>query len=298
MDRLSPLLARFSLHAGVFYTGTLCGIHDFERDLLQGHLHLVRRGVVEVTGAGLAAIEITEPTLMFLPRPELHRLVVKELAGADMVCGTVRFGRGGGNPITDSLPDVVMVSLSALNGIESMLDVMFAEAFSDHSGRQAILDRLCEVIIIQLLRYCIDQGRARGGTLAGLADPRLAKALLAMHEDPAREWTLALMAEAAGMSRARFAARFRDITGETPADYLTSWRIMTAQSLLRQGLLLKHVAYDVGYGSASALTRAFIRKLGLAPMEWLRGQKERDAADETAGALSETPGAPEFLSPA
>lgn len=72
------------------------------------------------------------------------------------------------------------------------------------------------------------------------------------------------------MSRARFAARFREVTGDTPADYLVSWRIMMAQNLLKKGLQLKHVAYDVGYGSASALTRAFIRKLGCSPTDWIK----------------------------
>lgn len=288
MDRLSSLLSRFSLQAGVFYTGNLCGVHDFDRDSLRGHLHLVRQVAIEVTGDRYPVLEVREPTLIFLPRPELHRLRVTGLPGADLVCGTIQFAHGGGNPVTDSLPDVVRVPLQALHGIEPILDVMFMEAFAGHGGRQAILDRLCEVIIIQLLRYCMAHGLTRGGTLAGLADPRLSRAITAMHDDPAKAWTLAAMAESAGMSRARFAARFHDVTGETPAEYLTAWRIMTAQALLRQGLPLKLVAYDVGYGSASALTRAFVRRLGQAPMTWLGADRQ----DETAGHGSETESAP------
>jgi len=149
---------------------------------------------------------------------------------------------------------------------------MFDEAFSGQCGRQAVLDRLCEVLMIRLLRYCIDKGLTQGGTLAGLADPRLAKALTAIQDNPALEWSLTSMAELAGMSRARFAVKFREVTGETPADYLASWRIMTAQRLLKRGQQLKTVAYDVGYGSASALARAFVRKLGHSPTEWLNGE--------------------------
>ncbi|MDP2440067.1 AraC family transcriptional regulator [Rhodoferax sp.] len=274
MDKLTTLLSHFSLHAGVFYTGNICGIHDFAQDNLRGHIHLIRRGPVQVIGVKHEVFDITEPTLLFLPRPDTHRLVADDRAGADVVCATVQFGGGGRNPITDSLPSVVMVKLTELAGVESLLGLMFEEAFANHNGRQAVLDRLCEVLMIRLLRYCIDQGLTQGGTLAGLADARLAKTITAIHDDPAQARDLSSMAALAGMSRARFAVRFREVTGVTPADYLASWRVMTAQGLLKKGRQLKHVADDVGYGSASALTRAFVRKLGCSPTEWLRGEEE------------------------
>jgi len=273
MDRLTTLLSHFSLHAGVFYTGNICGIHDFAQDSLRGHIHLIRRGLTKVIGVRQEVFDITEPTLLFLPRPNTHRLVTDERVGADVVCATVQFGGGGRNPISDSLPSVVMVKLAELSGVEALLGLMFEEAFADHNGRQAVLDRLCEVLMIRLLRHCIDQNLTQGGTLAGMADARLAKTIAAIHADPAAERDLAGMAALAGMSRARFAARFREVTGETPADYLASWRVMTAQGLLKKGRQLKHVADDVGYGSASALTRAFVRKLGCSPTEWLKGEE-------------------------
>lgn len=274
MDKLTTLLSHFSLHAGVFYTGNICGVHDYAADSQRGHIHLVRHGPVQVIGEGRGVIDITEPSLLFLPRPERHRLIADERTGADVVCATVRFGGGGSNPITDSLPAVVLVKLADLAKVQELLDLMFDEAFSDQCGHQAVLDRLCEVLMIRLLRYCMAHGMTQGGTLAGLADPRLAKALCAIHKDPAGERDLAGMAALAGMSRARFAVRFREVTGETPIDYLASWRIMTAQDLLKRGRPLKHVADDVGYGSASALTRAFARKLGCSPTAWLKAQQD------------------------
>ncbi|OIP19180.1 MAG: AraC family transcriptional regulator [Comamonadaceae bacterium CG_4_10_14_3_um_filter_60_42] len=273
MDRLTTLLSHFSMHAGVFYTGNICGVHDFAQDSLRGHIHLIRRGPVQVIGVKQQVFDITEPTLLFLPRPDTHRLVADDRAGADVVCATVQFGGGGRNPITDSLPSVVMVKLSELTGIAALLSLMFEEAFAQNNGRQAVLDRLCEVLMIRLLRHCIGQGLTQGGTLAGLADARLAKTIAAIHADPAQARDLSSMAALAGMSRARFAARFREVTGDTPADYLASWRVMTAQGLLKKGRQLKHVADDVGYGSASALTRAFVRKLGCSPTEWLKVQQ-------------------------
>lgn len=118
MDRLTSLLSHFSLRAGVFYTGNICGIHDFAQDSVRGHIHLVRRGPVQVIGVGKENFEITEPTLLFLSRPDTHRLVADDRTGADVVCATVQFGGGGRNPITDSLPSVVMVRLTALAGVE------------------------------------------------------------------------------------------------------------------------------------------------------------------------------------
>lgn len=270
MDRLTTLLNQFSLSAGVFYTGNICGVHGFQQDAAQGHIHLIKRGPVQVIGVRREIMHITEPTILFLPRPGTHRLVADEHTGADVVCAAVKFGGGGKNPITDSLPAVVEVELEDLPGVRSLLDLMFDEAFAERSGKQAVLDRLCEVLMIRLLRHCIDQGLTQGGTLAGLADRRLAKPLTAIHENPAGDWSLSTMAALADMSRARFAVRFREVTGETPADYLASWRLMTAQRLLTQGLQLKHIAYEVGYGSASALTRAFVRKLGSSPTVWLK----------------------------
>jgi AraC-like DNA-binding protein len=274
VDRLSFLLHRFSLSAGVFYTGQICGVHHFERDPQRGHVHLIKRGPVKLAGGPEGTLAITEPTLLFLPRPDSHRLIANDRDGADVVCASIQFGGGGHNPITDSLPPMVLVPLADLSGAAALLELLYDEAFAEQCGRQAALDRLCELLLIKLLRHCLDHGMAQGGTLAGLADARLAKALVALHEDPTRAWELSDMASLAGMSRARFAVHFREVTGETPADYLASWRITLAQGMLRAGRPLKHVALEVGYGSASALTRAFIRKIGQAPTRWLRQAEE------------------------
>jgi len=282
MDRLSLLLRRFSLSAGVFYSGQICGVHGFDRDTQRGHVHLIKRGPVQLIGGPEGPVSIGEPSLLFMPRPYAHRLIANERDGADVVCAHIQFGAGGRNPVPDSLPALVLIPLAELTKAEALLQLLYDEAFSENCGRQAALDRLCEILLIRLLRYCLDHGLAQGGTLAGLADPRLAKALVAVHDAPTQAWTLEDMADLAGMSRARFAVHFREVTGETPADYLASWRITLAQGLLRAGRPLKHVALDVGYGSASALTRAFIRKIGQPPTHWLRNTIEPEQAAHPA----------------
>jgi transcriptional regulator GlxA family with amidase domain len=111
-------------------------------------------------------------------------------------------------------------------------------------------------------------GAMHEGLLAGMAHPQLHKALVAVHEDPSRSWSLPELAGIAGMSRSGFAAVFKQVVGSTPGDYLASFRLCIAQGMLRRGLPLKHIAQDVGYGSTAALSRAFKAGCGASPREW------------------------------
>lgn len=279
MDRLSPLLDRFALTARVFYSGTLCGVTRFEANDEAGHLHVVRRGPLQVQGTDRKLIDIDEPSLLFYPRPASHRLRADRQTGADVVCASVEFGGGLGNPLARALPSLLLIRLAELPGLASTLALLLDEAFEQRSGRQAIVDRLCEVVLVHLLRHTIEHRLMPSGLFAGLADARLAKAIQAMHDEPARKWSLEELAERAGMSRARFAVNFRETVGQTPLDYLTDWRIGLAQTLLRKGRPVKIVADEVGYGSAAALARAFSARLGVAPVAWARRSQGKAGAD-------------------
>jgi len=110
----------------------------------------------------------------------------------------------------------------------------------------------------------------------GLSDLRLGKAIEGMHKHPETSWSLEQLAQRAGMSRARFAAYFRQVVGMTPFDYLTNWRLGVAQTMLRKGNSLKLIASAVGYANATALTRVFTQRVGMSPSEWLaRSQGHR-----------------------
>jgi AraC-like DNA-binding protein len=265
-DRLDALLKRFSLSARLFHAGPLCGVHDFEYD--EGFLHVVRSGTVEAHHKQLRTLRIEEPSLLFYPRPMGHRFVTDKTHGADMACATVRFSGGPANPIGQALPPVIAMPLANLQGLEPLLDLLFAEALNPQCGRQAIVDRLFEVLIIQLIRKLMNDGDVDTGLLAGLAHPQLAKSLVALHEAPADAWTLEALAERAGMSRSVFANAFRDTVGVTPGDYLAAYRVTLAQDMLKRGKALKHVALDVGYGSTVALSRAFKARTGVSPRKW------------------------------
>mgnify|MGYP003642257514 FL=1 len=108
--------------------------------------------------------------------------------------------------------------------------------------------------------------------LAGLSHPRLRNALVAMHEEPTKTWTLEVLAERAGMSRSVFASTFRDVVGDTPGQYLQGWRIRMAQQALKRGRPIKIIAGEVGYGSEVALSRAFKAYTGMSPRQWREAQ--------------------------
>ncbi len=268
-DRLSALLSRFELHARVFHSGALCGTAHFDGADGVGHLHLLRHGRLCLTdGDGIRHL-LAEPTLLFFPRPAAHRLDADERDPAELVCASIDFGTGDENPLLVGLPGMLVVPLDRMPGLDLTQGLLFSEAAAGRCGHDAVVNRLTEILIIQLLRYAIEAQLINGGVLAGLADPRLAKVLNALHATPGRPWTLAAMAEAAGMSRARFAVHFTRRVGLPPGDYLTGWRLGLACSLLRKGLAVKQVAGEVGYANASALARAFSQRFGTTPTAWL-----------------------------
>lgn len=270
-DRLVWLLERFELRARVFQAGPLCRMADFDAADGMGYIHLLRSGSLGVGSPGELPPLLEEPGLLVYMNPAPHRLEPGE-AGADLVCASFEFGTGLGNPLVRALPRPLWLPLSGLPGLASAVDLLFREAAEAHCGQQAVLDRLVEVVIVLLLRELMDQQRLRLGLLAGLADPRLARAINALHAEPARSWTLEELAAGAGMSRARFAARFREVVGETPLSYLADWRLALAQTLLRRGQPVELVADQVGYASASALSRAFSARVGMTPGRWRRAR--------------------------
>lgn len=266
-DRLAALMTHFPMSAQVFNTGPLCGINTLRSDGVHGQLHLVRSGSVDVR-YGRESLPVEQPSLLLFPRPLTHRFIVAPGEAVDMVCANLAFEGGASNPISSALGDVICLPLDEVCGAEPVLSLLFEEAFEQRCGRVAMIERLLEVVMIQVLRQLMEKDTVHGGLLSGLAHPRLRNALVAMHEAPAKEWTLEDLASVAGMSRSVFATTFRETVGTTPGQYLQGWRVRLAQKALRRGRSIKMIAAEVGYGSEAALSRAFKAHAGQSPREW------------------------------
>lgn len=273
VDRLESLLTHFAVHARMFHSGALCGLNEVPTLPDTGQLHLIKLGPVEVTHDGEGPLHVVEPSLLLYSRPLKHRFVTDAKRGADLACANLHFDGGVANPIAAALPPVICAPLAQIEGAAGVLSLLFDEAFNQRCGRQALVNRLFEVVLIQVLRHLMESGQIRSGLLAGMGHPKLRHALVAMHERPANEWSLEALAEKAGMSRSVFADSFRDTVGLTPGAYLQHWRVSLAQQALRQGRSLKMIAMEVGYGSEAALSRAFKVQSGLSPREWQQARK-------------------------
>ncbi|MCA0174872.1 MAG: AraC family transcriptional regulator [Proteobacteria bacterium] len=276
IDRLSALLSRFRVRTHLFFSGSLCGLTPFEAQPGRAFLHVLRAGTLEVSHPqrlqGLPRrLRVSEPMLLFYPRAVTHRFHNPPREGSAFSCATLDFEGGAHNPLVAALPPLIALPLREADGLQATLDVLFAETDRVRCGSRLLADRLFEVVLIQLLRWLLDhpaQAGIRSGLILGLADPHLARALVAVHAEPGAAWTLPRLAEAAALSRTTFAARFRQTVGTTPMDYVADWRITLACAGLREGRAVKALAAELGYGSAAALSKAFKQRQGVAPRAW------------------------------
>ncbi len=270
MSKLSSLLGRQAFSARIFYNGDFCDTNQFHENGSAGHLHLVRRGPVDFVHEDGTVLRIDVPSLVLYPRGISHRLQVPSGHTAKLLCADIVFEGGITNPLVQVLPDCLHMPLSACAGLEATLELMFAEAGRAHPGRELILDRLCDVLLVQVIRSEFEQGRLSMGLLAGLADRHLSPALAAIHERAGEPWTLTMLARLACMSRASFVEHFSKVLGMPPGEYLSRWRIVLGSRLLRQGMPVKLVSSRAGYTSSSTFTRAFTAQMGASPRAWLK----------------------------
>jgi AraC-like DNA-binding protein len=276
LDRLTPLLDRFRVRTRLFHSGPLCGTTTFPASGGHGFLHVLRRGEMEVVhrddDGGTQRESVTRPSLLFFPRPLDHSFLNAPTDESDFACATLDFDGGATHPLVRTLPPRIIVPLEEVASLGPALDLLFAEVDNVRCGRPLLADRMFEVVLIQLLRWMLDHAddlRLPPGLLPGLGDERLSPALVAVHEAPGDAWTLDALARTANMSRSAFAARFKEVLGRSPGDYLTEWRLTIAQEQLRAGVSVSAVAADLGYASASAFSRVFAQRLGHSPRAWL-----------------------------
>ncbi|TPJ57821.1 AraC family transcriptional regulator [Mesorhizobium sp. B2-7-1] len=216
--------------------------------------------------------------------PVVPTLIDPNLAAA--AAEEVRHGRQDGPPdlrmlggyfLFDTEDSGLLVSLLPaqvhVRGVErlsTLVKLLIDEATGQHAGRDLVLTRLVEILLVESLRQT-QTPDAPAGLLRGLGDARLAEAIRLMHADPARPWTIIELAKEAALSRSAFFDRFMRSVGVPPMEYLLAWRMALAKDLLRrQEADIAEVAERVGYGSASTFSTAFSRHVGQPPGRYAR----------------------------
>ncbi|MBO6758966.1 MAG: AraC family transcriptional regulator [Roseibium sp.] len=247
LDRLSSLIERFRVHAGIVMPGA--DASD------EANFHVYR-----TLDAGLL--------LVFMPYGSAPARSAPTTAGKDpgerLVAAQITIS-GAGHHLVMALPERIAIALKDAPELAAVVEPLVAEVVQPRCGGLAVFHRLCEVVVIRLLRHALERGAADVGLLAGLAHPRLATALVSVHEAPQKHWTLEQLAETAGMSRTQFAVTFKEVLGITPGGYLSNWRLEIARTELESGTPVKTVARMCGFSSAAAFSRAFTRRFGHAP---------------------------------
>ncbi|WP_246251928.1 AraC family transcriptional regulator [Ancylobacter pratisalsi] len=180
------------------------------------------------------------------------------------------------------LPRMIHIPHSAGRSVRlgRVIDLIMEECSGDEPGKDMILQRMLEVLLVEALRWPgVTPDDARVGLLTGLRDPALARVLRAIHADVRADWTVAGLAQIAAQSRSTFAARFGAVLGCGPIEYLTRWRMALAKdALLRGAKTLDRIAEDIGYESASAFSTAFRKRLGCPPGRFARTSGLEDTA--------------------
>lgn len=186
-----------------------------------------------------------------------------------LVCGHFAYDRQIRHPLLRDLPDFIHIRGAEQldrDWLDTAVSLIIHESARHRPGSRVIIDRLADVLFIQIVRSYLRQQSQQNNFLFALSDSEIGSALQLIHDAPEVSWTLAGIALQVGLSRTAFANRFRDLVGMTPMRYITGWRMQLARRLLQESdLPLAAIAHRVGYASEAAFSRAFRREFAQNP---------------------------------
>ncbi|MGW2230844.1 AraC family transcriptional regulator [Streptomyces formicae] len=204
--------------------------------------------------------------------------------GCELVAGAYQFDGCVGRRLISALPPLLVVP----GGAECLpiIELIAAEVSADRPGRQYVMDRMLDWMLACTLRDWFDlPGSQPPAWYRALGDDVVGPALRAMHDEPARSWTVAALAARSQVSRAAFARSFTELVGRPPMAYLTEWRMTLAAELLAEpGATVAAVAGRVGYADGFGFSDAFKRIRGIAPSGYRASLTGSRRASDALGA--------------
>jgi len=308
MDVLSDVLA--AVRVGRPHSARVEHSGPFGRRLAAADgagFHVVLAGACRLVGPEGRSFVLGAGDVAFLPRGVAHTLTddrsPSPRGGATggpgtapaptvLLCAAYLFDTSRTHPLLAALPEVVHLPARAGHHPElrAAVDLLGGELERARPGADAAVPALLDVLLLFTLRAWWEDRAGPGdgsGWAQALRDPAVSGALQALHDDPARPWTVEGLARVAGLSRAAFARRFGALVGRPPLGYLTGWRMTLAAGLLRDtDLPLAAIAPQVGYASEFAFAHAFAREIGVAPGRY----RQRAAGPAPADRARERPG--------
>jgi AraC-like DNA-binding protein len=197
---------------------------------------------------------------------------------ASVLCGYFRLDREHPHPLVAALPSLIHIrgtDSHEFAWLQTAINFMIHETREARPGTEAVVNRLAEVLFVQMVRAHIAQSQAPTGMLAAISDRKIGAALRHMHQAPQQPWTLASLAQKVGMSRSAFAALFSQLVGQTPMQYLAYWRMQKARELLSETRLgTAAIAEQVGYQSEASFGKVFKKIVGKGPGAYRRGLRD------------------------
>jgi len=194
---------------------------------------------------------------------------VDDHAATVFLCGAYRFAGDVGRSLIQALPPLLLLRAAAHDPLHDVIALLSRELGTPAAGQQTVLDRLLDVLLVLAVRAAYDRSPTAPRWYQAAADPRLSRALHAIHAEADHPWTVPELASLSGLSRPAFARNFERSLGQAPLRYLTDWRMTLARDHLRAAeLTLDQIARRTGYTSPNAFAAAFRRHHGKPPGQW------------------------------
>ena len=303
MDPLSEILGTLNMKGMFYFRTSFAGkwgvsVPEYQQ---AARFHLVVQGQVNVGLPSRKNVLLNPGDIILIPHGSSHILsdsprdeapkleTVLEDVGYDgngllvvgdgydhkktkLICGHFSFREGADHPLLRALPDHFIITPAdrAENPLlEDVMRILLRQVFATNGSSIASVTRLSETMFIEILRMNLVGDESYDKIMSAFSDQKISRAISLIHSNPNKGWTVESLASEIGMSRTRFAHRFKELIQMGPMAYLFEWRLQKSLQLLESSTLnVQQIALETGYKSSAAFSRAFSGQFGCTPSEY------------------------------